>query len=174
MNLSWDILDLCEEKYMVERRLRRFDASWPLTVSLDLLLMLMLLRKEKCRSIRRRFYLMETHISPQHEVSGGSRIFQRGTNPNGGGTHLLLPAATKLGQSNVFTGVCDSVHGGGLPQCMLGYHPPRTRHTKPHPPGADHHHPPGPDTPPPPPRSRPPPPGADPPDQTPPGKQTPA
>ena len=26
---------------------------------------------------------------------------------------------------NVFTAVCDSVHGGGgLPQCMLGYHPP--------------------------------------------------
>ena len=25
----------------------------------------------------------------------------------------FLPAATKLGQGNVFTGVCDSVHGGG-------------------------------------------------------------
>ena len=25
----------------------------------------------------------------------------------------LLPAATKFGQGNVFTGVCDSVHGGG-------------------------------------------------------------
>ena len=38
-----------------------------------------------------------------------------------------LSAATKLGQGNVFTGVCDSVHregGGCLPQCMLGYHPP--------------------------------------------------
>ena len=23
-----------------------------------------------------------------------------------------------------FTRVCDSVHVGGLPQCMLGYHPP--------------------------------------------------
>ena len=46
--------------------------------------------------------------------------------------------------------VIHSVHrgGGGLPQCMLGYHPPRSRH------------PPGPDTPPP---------GADPT-----GKQTPA
>ena len=34
-----------------------------------------------------------------------------------------LPAATKLDQGNVFTGVCDSVHGGGgcLPQCMMGY-----------------------------------------------------
>ena len=46
--------------------------------------------------------------------------------------HLLLPAATKLGQGNVFTGVCDSVHRrGGLPQCMLGYPPgpdPPTRH----------------------------------------------
>ena len=39
---------------------------------------------------------------------------------------MLLPA-TKLGQGYIFTGVCDSVHGGGgwgLPQCMLGYHPP--------------------------------------------------
>ena len=38
---------------------------------------------------------------------------------------LLLLATTKLGQGNVFTGICDSVHGRGcLPQCMLGYHPP--------------------------------------------------
>ena len=50
--------------------------------------------------------------------------------------HIYLPAATKLGQGNVFTGVCDSVHRGGLPQCMLGYHTPQTRH------------PPGPGTPP--------------------------
>ena len=84
----------------------------------------------------------------------------------------LLPAATKLGQGNVFTGVCDSVHGGGgLPQCMLGYHlppgpdPPGSRHPTPpgtrpsweqtHPPGADTPHTPrsrhpGADTPPPP------------------------
>ena len=40
----------------------------------------------------------------------------------------FLPPAMKLGQGNIFTGVCDSVHGvGGLPQCMLGYHPPGTR-----------------------------------------------
>ena len=33
------------------------------------------------------------------------------------------------GQGYVFTRVCDSVHRGGLPQCMLGYcHPPRRRH----------------------------------------------
>ena len=38
----------------------------------------------------------------------------------------LLPAATKLGQSNIFTGVCLST-GGCLTLCMLGYtlHPPR-------------------------------------------------
>ena len=45
-----------------------------------------------------------------------------------------LPAATKLGQGNVFTGLCDSVHRGGgcLPQCMLGYHPPwEQTHTPP-------------------------------------------
>ena len=40
----------------------------------------------------------------------------------------------KLGQGNVFTGICDSVHGGGggcMPQCMLGCKPPWTRHTPP-------------------------------------------
>ena len=48
----------------------------------------------------------------------------------------LLPAATKLGQGNIFTGVCLST-GGGLPQCMLGYTPPgadtppRSRHPPP-------------------------------------------
>ena len=33
----------------------------------------------------------------------------------------LLPAATKLGQGNVFTGVCDSVHRGGS---LAGRRPP--------------------------------------------------
>ena len=52
---------------------------------------------------------------------------------------MLLPAATKLGQGNIFTSVCQEFcpRGGGggcLPQCMLGF-----------PPGAD---PPGPGTPP--------------------------
>ena len=59
---------------------------------------------------------------------------------------MFLPAATKLGQGNVFTGVCDSVNReGGLPQCMLGYHPPWEQTP---PPGADTHTPPGPDSPP--------------------------
>ena len=40
---------------------------------------------------------------------------------------VFLPPATKLGQGNAFTGVCDSVHmGWGLPQCMLGYPPEQT------------------------------------------------
>ena len=62
----------------------------------------------------------------------------------------LLPPAAKLGQGYIFTGVCDSVHIGGLPQCMLGYHhppdqaPPRSRH----PPVADTPAPLGADTPP--------------------------
>ena len=29
----------------------------------------------------------------------------------------------ELREGYVFTAVCDSVRGGGLPQCMLGYHP---------------------------------------------------
>ena len=55
----------------------------------------------------------------------------------------LLPASTKLGQGNIFTGVCDSVHRGGLPQCMLGYqpplwsrHPPWSRTPRTRPPGS--------------------------------------
>ena len=60
---------------------------------------------------------------------------------------MLLPAATKLGQGNIFTSVCQEFcpQGGCLPQCMLGY-PPRSR----------------------PPRDQAPPPGADPQEQTPP------
>ena len=38
----------------------------------------------------------------------------------------FLPAATKLGQGNAFTGVCDSVHGGGSASVHAGI-PPRTR-----------------------------------------------
>ena len=61
-------------------------------------------------------------------------------------SRYLLPAATKLGQGNVFTGVCDSVHsGGGGGVCLSAWWdttPPRSRH----PLGADP--PPRPDTPP--------------------------
>ena len=108
---------------------------------------------------------------------------------------IFLPPATKLGQGYVFTGVCDSLNRGCLPQCMLGYTPPGSRHPPqeqtPHQsrppksrptPGADtsgSRHPPGADTP----RSRPPeqttprsshpPPSRHPPKQTPPGADTP-
>ena len=95
----------------------------------------------------------------------------------------LLPAATKLGQGNIFTSVCQEFcpQGGGcLPQCMLVYTPPgaetpgtrqtlRTRQTPPRtrqtpPPGAD---PPGPGRQPPQTRLTPPGPST-PPDQVPP------
>ena len=67
---------------------------------------------------------------------------------------LIIPAATKLGQDNVFTGVCDSVNRGGVclsacwdatpqQQTPREQTPPWSRH----PPGADTH-PPGADTPP--------------------------
>ena len=81
----------------------------------------------------------------------------------------FLPAATKLGQGNVFTGVCDSIHRGGvcLRACWDASHPlPRTRDPSPFP-GPGRPLPPGPGRPPQdqadPPRTR----------QTPPGKQTP-
>ena len=60
---------------------------------------------------------------------------------------LVTARKRSLGQVNIFTPVCHSVHGGGLPQCMLGppgtRHPPRTRHPPPQPgpgtpPGAEH------------------------------------
>ena len=51
----------------------------------------------------------------------------------------FLPPATKLGQGYIFTGVCDSVHGGGE---YLGRYTPRDQ--VPPRPGT----PPGPDTPP--------------------------
>ena len=75
-------------------------------------------------------------------------------------TWTFLPAATKLGQGNIFTGVClstgggaASVHDGIYPpwdQTPPGPDPPGGRHTPPRPPplGPDTP-PPGPDTPPP-------------------------
>ena len=33
---------------------------------------------------------------------------------------ILLPPATKLGQGYIFTGVCDSVHGGGACEVARG------------------------------------------------------
>ena len=47
--------------------------------------------------------------------------------------HWFLPPTNKLGQGYVFTHVCDSVHRGSLPQCMLGYPPGADTPT----PGAD-------------------------------------
>ena len=39
-------------------------------------------------------------------------------------SELITAPKRSLGQGNIFTPVCHSVHRGGLPQCMLGYHPP--------------------------------------------------
>ena len=77
-----------------------------------------------------------THgISKQSEMcycKGGDRrrglepvrnYFRMGSTVNPVLEDALLPPATKLGQGYVFTRVCDSVHRGGLPQCMLGYPP---------------------------------------------------
>ena len=71
--------------------------------------------------------------------------------------NTFLPPATKLGQGYVFTGVCDSVHGGGVPDQV----PPQDQV---HP--LDQVHPPGPGF-------TPPGPGTPPRDQVPPGPGTP-
>ena len=59
--------------------------------------------------------------------------------PTPGVDNLLLPSATKLRRLCFYT--CVSVHRGGLPQCMLGYHHPSPQKQAPpqsrHPPGAD-------------------------------------
>ena len=48
------------------------------------------------------------------------------------GSVSLLPPATKLGQGNIFTVVCDSVHGGGSVSVHAGIPPPpRTRQAPP-------------------------------------------
>ena len=81
---------------------------------------------------------------------------------------MSLPAATKLGQGNIFTSVCLSTEGWGegcLPQCMLGYppdqaqDPPEQAHPLGgrHPTPPDQTHTPGPGTPPPPNQAHPPP-----------------
>ena len=52
-------------------------------------------------------------------------------------THSIVTAATKLGQGNIFTSVCQEFcpQGGGgcLPQCMLGYTTPPPRADNPPP-----------------------------------------
>ena len=58
---------------------------------------------------------------------------------------MILPAATKLGQGNVFTGVCDSVHRGGEGVCLSACWDARPPWSRPTPP--DRAHPPRPDTP---------------------------
>ena len=57
---------------------------------------------------------------------------------------LFLPPATKLGQGNVFTGVCESVHRGGVPDTPPGPGTPSPWDQVPPEPGT----PPGPGTPP--------------------------
>ena len=61
---------------------------------------------------------------------------------------LVIVTARKrnMGQGNIFTPVCHSVHREGVPQCMLGYHPPGPDTP---PPRQDRAPPPGPSTTPP-------------------------
>ena len=53
----------------------------------------------------------------------------------------LLPPATKLGQGYVFTGVCDSVHKGGVSASVhtgIPHHPGSRHHPRADPPGSRH------------------------------------
>ena len=60
-------------------------------------------------------------LSMMGGVRGGGHVWQRGHAWQGVGHcsgryasdwNAFLPPATKLGQGYIFTGVCDSVHGG--------------------------------------------------------------
>ena len=90
----------------------------------------------------------DTHIPPLGSISfifiqfSAKILPNKRLSPQDQGLDFSLPPPTKLGQGYVFTGVCDSVHGGGVPHQV---HPPG--------PGArytpwDQVHPPGPGTPP--------------------------
>ena len=73
-------------------------------------------------------YLVHLHLSKYIYTSGGSRISRRWRPLERWRRQAIITARKRsLGQGNIFTPVCHSVHGGGLPQCMMGYHPP-TRH----------------------------------------------
>ena len=45
------------------------------------------------------------------------------------GDHLFTARKQSLGQGNIFRSVCQEFYpqGGGMPQCMRGYHP-RVQH----------------------------------------------
>ena len=64
---------------------------------------------------------------------------------------LITTRKWSLRQGNIFTPVCHSVHRGGLPQCMMGYHTTPPNQAPPPGPGTPrtrHHQPPGPGDPP--------------------------
>ena len=54
-----------------------------------------------------------TRFFAEHILYSGTQMYQQGVlEAVEVGEENLLPPATKLGQGYIFTGVCDSVHGG--------------------------------------------------------------
>ena len=41
---------------------------------------------------------------------------------------IITARKRSLGQGNIFSSMCQEICSRGLPQCMLGYHPPQSRH----------------------------------------------
>ena len=77
------------------------------------------------------------HLIPPPPLTSGGRSTKSwqvgGMHPTG--MLSCYRPQRSCGQGNIFTPVCHYVHReGGLPQCMLGYHPPREQT----PPGADY------------------------------------
>ena len=64
------------------------------------------------------FWLQQALADPIKGMLGKPSRLRTQISLNSG---TLLPPATKLGQGYVFTGVCDSVHSGGVPDQV---HPP--------------------------------------------------
>ena len=67
----------------------------------------------------------------QLECSGGSKGGARDTPPDP--NSLITARKRSLGQGNIFSSMCQEFcpRGGGLLQCMLGYHPPWQADTPP-------------------------------------------
>ena len=78
---------------------------------------------------------------PPHHILWDTVNKWGGTHPTR--MHFYYRPQRGCGQGYVFIRVCDSVNRGGLPQCMLGYHPTTPPAGSSHPPGSRYPPPPG-------------------------------
>ena len=75
----------------------------------------------QCRSFAGKIEIVCTAVGNPGFSSGGGA---GAPTPKLGVLTYYYRPHRSCGQGNIFTPVCHSVHREGLPQCMLGYHPP--------------------------------------------------